>query len=205
LLAGQFAFAVSQGVFAIYAGRLMDRGVEANGLAPAWWNSGMGFTALAMTVTGLASVLTSFAWGRLHDGGMRFLTPVGAGLLAASMATLLLTPPWWVVLLARMGFGAGIAAMTLQFAVISAAAAPDQRNQQLNLATALTHAGNLAGFVMGGVLASWWEEIGNFALAGAVYCVILVATCYRERRAVRWVDDRSTNSNEPCVVEPAFP
>lgn len=205
LVAGQFAFSVSQGVFAIYAGHLIGAWVESNCITPAWWNSGIGFTALAMTATGLASMLSAFMWGRLHDARARYLTSIGATLLGASMLILFLTPPWWVVLVARMVFGAGVAAMTLQFAAIASVSAPHERGQQLSLATALTHVGNLAGFVLGGVLASWWEEIGNFALAGAVYGGILVVTLRREHGAARSTTAQPDHAGECLAGSPAYP
>jgi MFS family permease len=183
LAGGQFAFSVSQGVFAIYAGKLIAAWVADNHAEPAWWNSGVGFTALAATVTGLASVLSSPWWGRLHDRRVRFLTPIAAAASGASMLVLFAWPPWWAVLLARLGVGAGIAAVsTLQFAVVSAASRPEQRGQMMGLATALTHAGNLAGFVLGGVLAAWWGEAGNFALAAAAYALVVTASIRLDRK-----------------------
>jgi MFS family permease len=168
LVAGQFAFTVAQGVFAIYAGKLIAAWVAGGGADAAWWNSGLGFTAIAMTATGLASVGSSWWWGRLHDRRVPYLAPAGAAVLAASMLLLLVWPPWWAVLLARLGVGAGVGGTsTLQFAVLSGGAAPAERGQLMGLATALTHVGNLAGFVLGGVLATWWAEAGNFALAAA--------------------------------------
>jgi len=183
LVAGQFAFTVAQGVFAIYAGKVIAEWVAASGAVPAWWNTGVGFTAIAMAVTGLASFLSSAWWGRLHDGRVPFLTPVGAALLAASMLLLVVWPLWWVVLLARVGVGAGVGATsTLQFAVIAGRGGPEERGQLMGLATALTHVGNLAGFVLGGVLAAWWTEAGNFALAAAFYVIVLAAALRLELR-----------------------
>jgi MFS family permease len=186
LVAGQFAFTVAQGVFAIYAGNVIEAETAATSEAPAFWNTGVGFTAIAMTITGLAAVLSSFFWGRLHDDGVPFLTPVASGLLAVSMFALSCWPVWWVVLVARAGVGTGVAAMsTLQFAVLSASAAPEERGQMMGLATALTHVGNLIGFVLGGILATWWTEPGNFALAAAVYVLILTAAVRLEVRLRR--------------------
>lgn len=183
LLGGQFAFTVAQGVFAIYAGQVITTWVADNGITPAWWNSGVSFTAIAMTVTGLANVFGSVWWGRLHDRDARYLTPWGAGLLALSMLLLFAWPLWWVVLLARMGVGIGFGAtFTLQFAAIANDAATEERNQLMAVATALTHVGNLAGFLLGGLLATWWTEPGNFALAAVAYAFILVAALRLERR-----------------------
>jgi DHA1 family multidrug resistance protein-like MFS transporter len=176
LLGGQFAFTIAQGVFAIYAGKLIAGTVAARALAPAWWSTGVGFTALAMTVTGLANFLGSPWWGRLHDRRVPLLTPAGLALLAGSLLLLVVWPPWWAVLLARAGIGLGVGATsTLQFAVVSGQVAPEERGQFMGLATALSHVGNLAGFVLGGVLAAWWSEVGNFALAAAAYGVVMIA------------------------------
>ena len=184
LVGGQFAFTVAQGVFAIYAGKLITAWVAANGAAPAWWNTGVGFVAIAMALTGMANFLSSACWGSLHDGGRPFLTPVGAAVLGVSMLLLLVWPPWWVVLLARMGVGAAIAATsTLQFAVIAGRVAPEERGQIMGLATSLSHVGNLAGFLLGGLLAAWWTEAGNFALAAAVYAVVVAVSLRLELRA----------------------
>jgi predicted MFS family arabinose efflux permease len=102
--------------------------VAAGGAAPAWWITGIRFTAITMTVTGVASFLSSSWWGRLHDGRVPFLTPAGAALLAASTLLLVAWPAWWVVLLARAGVGAGSGATsTLQFAVIAGRMVPEER------------------------------------------------------------------------------
>jgi MFS family permease len=90
------------------------------------------------------------------------------------------------VLLARLGIGASVGATsTLQFSVLSGGAVPAERGQLLGLATALTHVGNLAGFVLGGLLATWWAEVGNFALAAAAYAVVTVVSLRLELRANR--------------------
>lgn len=183
LVGGQFAFTVAQGVFAIYAGKLIVAWVDEYGITPSWWNSGVGFTAIAATVTGLASVLSSPWWGRLHDRRVPFLTPLGAAVLGASMLVLFAWPPWWTVLLARVGVGFGVAAVsTLQFAVVSAGSRAQERGQMMGLATALNHAGNLIGFVLGGLLAAWWGEAGNFALAAAAYALVVAAATRLELR-----------------------
>src|SRR5262249_26859760 len=125
-------------------------------------------------------------WGKLHDGRVPFLTPAGAGLLALSMLLLWSWPPWWGVLLARLGVGAGVATMVaLQYAVLSAATVPEERGQIVGFATAMTHVGNLLGFVLGGLLATWWSEVGNFALAAAAYACIMAAALRLELRARR--------------------
>jgi MFS family permease len=187
LAGGQFAFNVAQAVFAVYAAKVIAAWVVVTGAAPAWWNTGLGFTAIAMTVTGLASFLSSFWWGRLHDRSVPFLAPAGATVLGTCMLLLFAWPPWWAVLLARVGVGAAVGAIaTLPFAVIAGRVAPEERGQMMGLATALTHVGNLAGFVLGGVLAAWWTEVGNFALAAAVYALVIAAALridLRSRRA----------------------
>ncbi|MGE3803760.1 MAG: MFS transporter [Gemmataceae bacterium] len=189
LLGGQFAFSVTQGVFAIYAGHIISAWVEATGAEPAWWNSPIGFTALAMTLTGSASVLGSRWWGRLHDARARYLTPSGAALLSVSMLILYLEPIWWLVLVARMGVGLGLAAMSsLPFASIASGVPAEQRGQFMGLATSLTHVGNLAGFLLGGLLAAWWGEPGNFALAALAYALVMVAGIHLERRSHPEVD-----------------
>src|SRR5262245_2102772 len=159
LVAGQFAFTVAQGVFAIYAGKLIDGWVARTGAEPAWWNSGEGFTAIAFAVTALANAVCAPWWGRLHDQGVPFLTAIGATALGLSLLTLVAWPPWWVVLLSRIGVGVGIGATAaLPFAVISRGSGPEERGQLMGLATAITQVGNLAGFLLGGVLAGWWTE-----------------------------------------------
>jgi hypothetical protein len=65
----------------------------------------------------------------------------------------------------------------------------------MGLATALTHVGNLAGFLLGGVLAVWWGEAGNFALAALAYALILAAALRLElrlRRARRTIPASAT-------------
>jgi MFS family permease len=106
------------------------------------------------------------------------------------MLLLFAWPCWWVLLLARLGVGAGLGAIsTLQFAVIAGRVAREERGQMMGLATALTHVGNLVGFVLGGVFATWWTEGGNFALAAAVYAAVLAAAlrlelCTRQAAAL---------------------
>ncbi|MGL4553827.1 MAG: MFS transporter [Gemmataceae bacterium] len=181
LLAGQFAFTVAQGVFAIYAGKLIAAHVTAGGSAPAWWNSGVGFTAIAFAITALANALCAPWWGRLHDRGVPFLTPAGAAAVGLSLLCLLAWPPWWVVLLSRVGVGAGLGATAaLPFATVSHGSGPEERGQLMGLATALTQVGNLTGFLLGAALASWWTEAGNFALAAGVYgLVALMGVVFR--------------------------
>jgi len=88
------------------------------------------------------------------------------------------------VLLSRVGVGIGVAAMlTLQFADIAKGVDPEERGQLMGVATALTHVGNLAGFLLGGVLATWWTESGNFALGAAAYAAIMAAALHVELRA----------------------
>lgn len=183
LLIGQFAFTVAQGIFAIFAGQVIDDWVKASGASPAWWNSGVGFTAIAMAVTGVASVFSSIWWGRLHDRRALFLTPVGAALLGGAMLMTFAWPIWWVVLISRVGVGIGVGAIsTLQFAIVSGRGAPHERGQLMGLATALTHVGNLIGFISGGILAGWWTEAGNFALAATAYAVVALASLRLELR-----------------------
>lgn len=200
LVIGQFAFTIAQGVFAIYAGKVIADWVADSGATPAWWNTGVGFTAIAMAVTGIASVISATWWGRLHDWRTPFLTPIGAALLGASMLLLFAWPPWWAVLLARVGVGVGVGAISiLQFAVVSGRVAPGERGQLLGLATALTHVGNLVGFVLGGVLAMWWTEAGNFALAAAAYGVVMLASLRLEMRTRR---QAAADGQQPLHVEP---
>jgi MFS family permease len=183
LVGGQFAFTIAQAVFAIYAGEVIAAWVVATGAAPAWWNTGLGFAAIAMTVTALGGFVSASWWGRLHDRRVPFLAPAGAALLGACMLLLFAWPAWWVVLLARVGVGIGVAALaTLPFAVLAGRVPPEERGQLMGLATALTHTGNLAGFVLGGVLAAWWTEAGNFALAAAVYALLVAAALPLELR-----------------------
>ncbi len=195
LLAGQFAFTIAQGVFAIYVGKTIAAWVEASGVAPAWWNTGVGFTAVAMTVTGLASVLSTAWWGRMHDRGTPFLTPLGASLVAGSLLVLAVWPPWWIVLLARIGTGAGVVGVnTTQLATLSDRVPADARGQLMGLATAVIHLGNLVGFVLGGVLASYWPETGNFALAAGAYLIVAISALCTEMRDRRTTAGRGPQS-----------
>lgn len=181
LLAGQFAFTLAQGVFAIYATKLAVVWAADARLVPAWWNSGVGVTAIALSMTALANAICSPWWGRLHDRGVPFLTPLGAGLMGLSMLALLAWPPWWAVFLARLGTGAGLGATaTLPYVTLSAGTPPEQRGQLMALATALGQVGNLFGFLLGGVLAAWWTEAGNFALAAGVYAAVLAVAVWYE-------------------------
>ncbi|HSQ55235.1 MAG TPA: MFS transporter [Gemmata sp.] len=186
LVLGQFAFTIAQGVFAIYAGNVIAVWVNETGASPVWWNSGIGFTAMAMTVTALASAVSALTWGRLHDQRTPFLTPAGAGLLVISMLVLFAVPTWWAILIARVGVGVGIGAMyTLQFAVVAARVAPQERGQLMGLATAISQVGNLVGFVLSGVLAAQWSEAGNFLLAAGVYAAVMFAALHLEHSARR--------------------
>jgi len=194
LLAGQFAFTVAQSVFAIYAGQVIAAWVATSSGGAAWWNSGVAFTALAMTVTGMASVVATPFWGRLHDRGVPCLPAFGAAVLGVCMLWLAAWPAWWAVLLARVGIGAGVGAVAaLPFAILAKGSDAAERNQVMALATALGHVGNLAGFMLGGVLAVWWGEAGNFVLAAVIYGVILSGTRWfafgRKRQGIRGSSD----------------
>jgi predicted MFS family arabinose efflux permease len=173
-----------QGVFAIFAGRLIAEAGSSGEVAPAWWNTGVVFTALPLAVTGLASVLSASGWGRLHDCEVPFLTPISAALVGASMLVLTAWPPWRLLLLARVGTGAGnIGLSTTRYPTISSRIAAEERSQLMALATALTYLGNLSGFVLSGVLANVWTEAGNFALAAVLYALVLAAALGLELRA----------------------
>lgn len=181
LIVGQFAFTIAQGVFAIYAGKLIADWLHTSGATPSWWNSGIGFTAIAMALTGMASVLSAPWWGQLHDRGVGYLPTMGAGFLGGSLLLLAFWPPWWAVLLARLAIGSGTMALsTTQFAAIATRVDPQERNQLMALATSLSYIGNLVGFVLGGVLAAGWSESGNFILAAGVYGVVMLATARLE-------------------------
>lgn len=202
LVVGQFAFTVAHGVFAIHVGRLVTLWVEAGELSAAWWNTNIGFTALSMTVTGLVSVVSSPCWGRLHDRGIPFLTPAGAAILSGSMFLLFACPFWWTVLLARVGMGIGIGAVaSLQYAVIARGVPSEERNQLMSVATALNHLGNLIGYLLGGVLATFWSEPGNFALSSAAYLLVVVSSLsleLRVRRARSFVDRGQPSPHRPA-------
>ena len=105
------------------------------------------------------------------------------------MFQLFALPTWWAILIARVGVGVGVGAMyTLQFAVVAARVAPEERGQLMGLATATSQVGNLTGFVLSGFLASQWSETGNFALAAIVYCAVFVGALRLElltRRTLR--------------------
>jgi MFS family permease len=182
LFTTQVAWTIAQGVFAIYAGELIERTVFEQGLATSWWNLEVGFTAIGMTLTGLANFLMSHLWGRAFDQGRRYLTVLGAGLLAATTAVLALWPPWWIVLLARLGIGAGFGgAATLQYPTISARVPREERGQFMGLATATVNAGNLVGFVASGFLAQVMGESGNFLVAAVLYLCVCLAAVRAER------------------------
>jgi len=66
----------------------------------------------------------------------------------------------------------------------------------VRLVAALTHVGNLAGFVLGGVLATLWPEAGNFALAAGAYALVAVAALRLELRTRQAVPD--------AVASPAY-
>lgn len=185
LVCGQFAFTLAQGVFAIYAGIVIASWVQTHNAEPAWWNSGVVFTSLAMTLTGVTSFATAGWWGGMHDRGVRLVPVLGALLLAGSMLLLFACPTWWAVLLARVGVGAGVIALATQLATISQETAPAERSQMMALATALTYVGNLTGFLVGALLATWWTEVGNFALSTAVYALLAVMVVRFEYRAAR--------------------
>ncbi len=196
LIGGQFAFTVAQGVFAIFAGKVITGWVAEAGVSPAWWNSELGFTAIAMMVTGLASIFSSAWWGRLHDRHVPFLIPAGLLVLSASTLALFALPWWSTILLARVGVGFGIASLsTLQFAVVAKQVRSDQRGQLMGVATASTHFGSLAGFVSGGLLATWWSETGNFALAAGVFLLLAIAALCREFFARK--DFAQSNNQKP--------
>lgn len=184
LLLGQVAWTTSQVVSAIYAGKVITAWAAARGIAPSFFTSGLGFAAVAMTVTGLSNFLMSLWWGRAFDRGQRFLTPMGASVVAVSLLTLAFWPPWWLVLGARVGMGGGLGgAGTLQLATISARTPAASRGQFMGLATSMTHVGNLVGFVAGGALARFWGESGNFALSAALYVVVALVALRLERQS----------------------
>jgi MFS family permease len=181
LFSAQAAWTLAQVVFAIYAGKLIEEFVNARGVPTSWWNLGVGFTAMGMTLTGLANFLFSLFWGRALDRGRRHLTTLGAAAVGLSTLLLAFWPAWWLVLLARVGMGAGLGgASTLQYAVISARVSPEERGQYMGLATSVTHAGNLLGFLAGGVLAQFWGESGNFVLAAVLFLAIAAVAMCRE-------------------------
>jgi MFS family permease len=194
LLLAQLAWTTAQVVFAIYAGKLIEAWVRGQGVETSWWNLGVGFTAIGMTLTGLANFVMSLWWGRAQDHHRRYLTPMGSGILAVSIAALAFWPAWWIVLLARFGAGSGLGgASTIQYAVISARVAPEDRGQFMGLATAVTHTGNLVGFLSGGMLAQVWGESGNFVFAAGIYLFIGLLALWLERA------ERRAGAEEPAA------
>jgi DHA1 family multidrug resistance protein-like MFS transporter len=193
LVLAQLAWTTAQVVFAIYAGKLIEAWVCAERIEASWWNLGVGFTAIAMTLTGLANFLMSLWWGRAQDRRRRHLTLMGSGIMVVSIAVLALWPAWWVVLLARFGAGSGLGgASTIQYAVISARVAAEDRGQFMGLATAVTHIGNLVGFISGGMLAQLWGESGNFLFAAGIYLFIALFAWRLERA------ERRAGAKEPA-------
>lgn len=169
----QLAWSTTQVAFAIYAGHVIERWVVATGATRMWWNTGLGFTAIAMTLTGVANFGMSFFWGRAQDRGMRFLTPIGASVMGLSNLLLAITPPFWAVILGRGGIGLGIGgASTLQYARIAKQVPTSERGSFMGLAAATTHLGSLVGFLISGSLAHYWGLTGNFFASTALYALI---------------------------------
>ncbi|MFH2006167.1 MAG: MFS transporter [bacterium] len=173
LFTGQLAFATAQVVFAIYAGKVIDAWVTAGNIAPAWWNRGVGFTALAATLAGLANFLMLPRWGQAHDRGVTHLTTFSAGSISVVMLLLAFWPPWWLVLAGRAGIGASLGGTaTLQYATITQHVPVQDRGQFMGLATSAQHLGSLLGFLVGGGLAQIWGESGNFVLSAMLYITV---------------------------------
>lgn len=181
LWVAQLAWSTTQVAFAIYAGNVIERWVVTTGATRMWWNTGLGFTAIAMALTGIANFAMSFVWGRAQDRGVRFLTPLGASAMGLSNLLLAVTPPFWAVILGRGGIGLGIGgAQTLQYARIAKQVPTSERGSFMGLATATTHLGSLVGFLISGSLAHFWGLTGNFYAAAALYALILAFHTYAD-------------------------
>ena len=175
LLLAQLAISTTQVAYAIYAGRVIDAWVTSTGAARSWWNTGVGFTALGMVVSGATNFLSASYWGRARSHNPRHLTPSAGLVLAISNVALACWPPHWGVLLARVGIGAGMGGIgPLQYAAIGRNVSVAERGRYMGLATATTHIGSLIGFLGCGTLARSLGLSVNFSLAAGVY--LLVAT-----------------------------
>ncbi|MCB9637275.1 MAG: MFS transporter [Myxococcales bacterium] len=175
LMLGNFAWSLSQAIFAIYADKLISRAVSDGQVASTWWSQDLAFTSICMSVTGVASFAMSFWWGRSHDEGGRNLMFLATTFIAVGSFLLVFWPPWWVVLVARFAMGGGLSGMSsLPYATISANVPSAERSKYMGLATSMIHLGNLGGFLFGGALARVWGESTNFTITATLCLLILI-------------------------------
>lgn len=173
LILGQLAWTNTQVIFSIYAEKLIRAWNLKHHMAPTWWNDGLMFAALCMTLTGVLHFVTSPWWGKLHDEKHKNLVPFGSVLSGISVLLLAFWPPLWLVFLARIGMGAGLAPTSnLPFADVSAQVSAKERGKYMGLATASTHVGKMVGLLMGGLLASWAGASTNFALTAGLFLLM---------------------------------
>ncbi|MCK6508640.1 MFS transporter [Myxococcota bacterium] len=179
LMLGNFAWTLSQAVFAIYAGKLITQAVAEGRVSASWWSQDLVFVSICMSATGVMSFAMSFVWGRLHDAGERHLMSHASLMIAVGSFLLVLWPPWGWVLFARFVMGGGLSGLSsLPYAVISTQVAASERSKYMGLGTSMIHLGNLGGFLLGGVVARMWGESSNFLLT-AVICVWIIVLSWR--------------------------
>ncbi len=179
LMLGNFAWTLSQAVFAIYAGKLITQAVAGGRVAASWWSQDLVFVSICMSATGVMSFGMSFVWGRLHDAGERRLMSYASLMIAVGSFLLVLWPPWGWVLFARFVMGGGLSGLSsLPYAVISTQVAASERSKYMGLGTSMIHLGNLGGFLLGGVVARVWGESSNFLLTAGI-CVWIIVLSWR--------------------------
>lgn len=175
LVAAQFAFTLTQGVWALFAARVWNAAWPSELPAPGGITD-VGFVSLTLALLAGANAVCGPRWGAWQDRGVRHLQVFGALTLAAALAWAVLWPTWWGLLLSRLLTGMALAALaTLPFSAIARHTPPEARGQMTGLTFAASQVGNLAGFVFGGVLAAHWGEPGNLTLSLAVYGLIALA------------------------------
>ena len=178
LMAAQFAFTLTQGVWALFAARIWNAAwpSERSSLRPDDWGlTDVGFVSLTLALLAGANALCGPRWGAWQDRGARHLQLLGALTLAGALAWAVLWPTWWGLLLSRLLTGMALASLaTLPFSAIARHTPPEARGQMTGLTFAVSQVGNLAGFVSGGILAAQWGEPGNLLLSVAVYALIAV-------------------------------
>ncbi len=174
LVLGNFAWTLSQAVFAIYVGKLIVQAVATGQVSASWWTEDLVFSSICMSITGVMSFVMSFWWGRLHDEGKRWLLPFASLMIAVGSLLLAFWPPWGWVLFARLVMGGGLSGLSsLPYAVISSHVSVAERSKYMGLGTSMIHLGNLGGFLLGGVLARLWGESANFSMT-AVICIGMI-------------------------------
>lgn len=176
LFGAQVATTLTQTVLALYAERVAAGSVAVGQLGKLV-GAGVGFAALVLVSAHVGSLASAARWGAAFDRGRRGLTALGATLVGIATAALALWPPWWAVLVLRAAAGTGLPALGgLQLALSATHVAAERRGQLMGVMTAITHVGNLAGFVAGGAIAARWGLTSNVVLAGAIYLAVAMGS-----------------------------